>query len=144
MADNYVQDFLVKNVTATHALKKNLDAQAVRQRAHAQNIANAETPGYRRIAVDFEEYLQESVESRNSGSLARTDPRHLSGTSNSSLDDLKPVIREELPAPDSPGVNGVDIDLEMAEMAETQLRYLASIELLKRRYSGLKSAIKGQ
>lgn len=144
MADNYVQDFLVKNVTATNALKKNLDAQATRQRAHAQNIANAETPGYRRIAVDFEEYLQESVEGRGSGSLARTDSRHLSGAHSSSLDDLEPVVREELPPPDSPGVNGVDIDLEMAEMAETQLRYLASIELLKRRYSGLKSAIKGQ
>ncbi|MBU0508390.1 flagellar basal body rod protein FlgB [bacterium] len=144
MADrNVIQDFLINQSSATTVLKKNLDAQAARQRAHAQNIANAETPGYRRVAVDFESELKEVLDQESSGALRTTNPRHLrSGAS--SLEEIQPKFRTEPLPEDGNGVNGVDMDQEMAEMAETQLRYLASLELLKRRYTGLKSAIRGQ
>lgn len=142
MSDNLVQQFLINQSTPTVVLKKTLDAQAARQRAHAQNIANAETPGYRRVAVDFEEQLKSVLNDGKQGALRKADPQHM-GNSGSALAQINPEIREELPDPDSPGVNGVNIDLEMAEMAETQIRYLASLELLKRRYMGLKAAIRG-
>jgi flagellar basal-body rod protein FlgB len=142
--NNLVDQFLIGQSTPTVALKKALDAQAARQRAHAQNIANVETPGYRRLAVDFENELKTVLANEGSGELRRSDPRHISGQSTKSLEELEPTVREEPPDPDSPGVNGVNIDLEMAEMAETQIRYLTTLELLKRRYQTLKTAIKGQ
>lgn len=141
---NIIQNFLFDQSPATAVLRKNLDAQAARQRAHAQNIANAETPGYRRVAVDFEEQLKEVLDQGSPGTLKTSDPRHLSSAGNSGLKELSPTVRVEPLSEEGNGVNGVDMDREMAEMAETQIRYMTSLELLKRRYAGLKSAIKGQ
>lgn len=142
MADNLIQNFLVNNVPATSALKNALDAQAARQRAHTQNIANAETPGYQRVRVEFEDLLSDAINGSNSN-LARTDDRHLSSGNINDVASVKYRVEREAIDPNSENLNGVDIDQEMAEMAETQLRYLTSIELLKRRYEGMKTAIRG-
>jgi flagellar basal-body rod protein FlgB len=143
MANSIIQNYLIGKGSATAVLKKTLDAQATRQRAHAQNIANAETPDYKRVAVDFENLLKEATDQTGSGSLKRSDSRHLP-TSGLDMETLEPQIRQESPDPNGTGVNGVDIEQEMAEMAETQIRYMAALELLKRRYAGLKSVIRGQ
>ena len=144
MADNLVEGFLVGQSTATVTLKKTLDAQAMRQRAHTQNIANAETPGYKRVAVDFEDQLKSVLANEQSSTLSTSDPRHMSTGGNGTLEDLSATTHEEATDPTGTGVNAVNIDFEMAQMAETQLRYMTALELLKRRYSSLKSAIKGQ
>ncbi|MDD5087941.1 MAG: flagellar basal body rod protein FlgB [bacterium] len=141
---NIIQNYLFEQSPATEVLKRSLDAQAARQRAHAQNIANAETPGYRRVAVDFEEQLKEVLDQGSPGTLKTADPRHIASSGSSGLADLTATTRTEPPSEDGTGINGVEMEQEMAEMAETQIRYMASLELLKRRYSGLKSAIKGQ
>jgi len=144
MADNLVENFLVGQSASMTTLKKTLDAQALRQRAHAQNIANAETPGYRRVAVDFEGELKSVLDQGGIGDIRRTDERHMEVGGAGSLQTLQAKIRKEALDPNGTGVNGVNIDLEMAEMAETQLRYMTALELLKRRYMSLKSAIRGQ
>lgn len=46
----------VSNVT-TAVLQLALDAAAMRQSAHVQNLANISTPGYRPLQVDFESRL---------------------------------------------------------------------------------------
>lgn len=144
MANNLIENFLLKQGTGATILRKDLDAQAMRQRAHAQNIANAETPGYRRVKVEFESQLKEALGDATSG-MMQADPRHLNSSGNfDSLNSLTPSARTEKHDPNGTGVNGVTIEAEMAEMAQTQLKYLASLELLKRKYMGLKSAIKGQ
>jgi flagellar basal-body rod protein FlgB len=144
MAENLINQFLINQSTPTVVLKKSLDAQAMRQRAHTQNIANAEVPGYKRVAVDFEDQLKSVLSQNGSGTLRTDDPMHLQGGGAEALEQFQATARQEEPAKDGPGVNGVDIDMEMAQMAETQLRYLTSLELLKRRYNSLRSAIKGQ
>jgi flagellar basal-body rod protein FlgB len=142
MADNLIQNFLVKDNPATMALKNALDAQAMRQRAHVQNIANAETPGYQRVKVEFENLLSEAANG-NSSKLARSDDRHLTSDIADDIASTRHKVSREPIDPESDNLNGVNIDEEMAEMAETQLRYLTSIELLKRRYDQMKTAIKG-
>jgi flagellar basal-body rod protein FlgB len=144
MPTNFVSELLVDQSAPTVTLKKALDAQATRQRAHVQNIANAETPGYKRVAVDFEEQLKSVLSADSPSQLQRADGRHLGTDGPGTLQGLQAKVRVEEPDPDSPGINGVDIDQEMAQMAETQLRYMTSLELLKRRYTNLKSAIRGQ
>ena len=140
MADNLIESFLIGQNPSATTLKAMLDAQATRQRAHAQNIANAETPGYQRVRVEFEDQLRETLNG-DGQKLARSDLRHLPAS-----DDLEGlgarVEREQIPE-DVTGVNGVNIEEEMAEMAETQLRYFTALELLKRRYQGMKEAITG-
>ena len=142
MADNLIQNLLVNNIPATTSLKNALDAQAMRQRAHTQNIANAETPGYQRVRVEFEDLLSKVINNSNS-KLARSDDRHISSNIANEISATKHRIEREPIDPESGNLNGVNIDEEMAEMAETQLRYLASIELLRRRYEGMKTAIRG-
>jgi flagellar basal-body rod protein FlgB len=144
MPSNLIENFLLKQGTSATVLRKDLDAQAMRQRAHAQNIANAETPGYRRVAVEFEGQLKEALDGLG-GSMVRSDPRHLTSSGGTGgLAAVQAFAKSEKPDPEGQGVNGVSIDMEMAEMAQTQIKYLASLELLKRKYIGLKSAIKGQ
>ncbi len=113
MADNIIQNLFINGVTSTAALKKGLDAWAMRQRAHAQNIANAETPGYRRVVVDFEAKLKEALGGAGSEDIAQTDSRHRQ-MSNPDLSKLNP-----------------------------ELRYMTAVELLQGRYDGLKSVIRG-
>jgi flagellar basal-body rod protein FlgB len=144
MADNLVQNLLINNSDPMLTLKKALDATSTRQKAHAQNIANVETPGYKRVSVGFEDQLKDVLAGQSLGGLERNDPRQFTGAGANSLQALQPSVTEEEPDGTSPGINGVNIDQEMAEMAETQMRYLTSLELLKRRYMGLKMAIKGQ
>jgi flagellar basal-body rod protein FlgB len=144
MADNLVEGFLIGQSTSTVTLKKTLDAQAMRQRAHTQNIANAETPGYKRVAVDFEDQLKEVLSGETSATLRTSDPRHLTPNGAGSVADLTATAHQEPLDPNGTGVNGVNIDAEMSQMAETQLRYMTALELLKRRYTNLKSAIRGQ
>ena len=141
MPDNFIQDGLINAAPGTVALKKGLEAWALRQRAHAHNIANAETPGYRRVVVDFEAKLMESLQHCEE-QLTQTDPEHLPGDL-SDLQNLEPQVSREPIDPNGNGINGVDMDREMAEMAETQLRYMTGVELLKRRYEGLKAVIRG-
>jgi len=142
MADNLVQNFLVRNIPPTVALKNALDAQAMRQRAHTQNIANAETPGYQRVRVEFENILSEALDG-GGAKLAQSDPRHLTPSASDGVASAKLRVSREPVDPESGNINGVNIEEEMAEMAETQIRYLTSIELLKRRYEGMKTAIRG-
>lgn len=141
MPDNFIQKGLIDAAPGTVALKKGLEAWALRQRAHAHNIANAETPGYRRVVVDFEAKLMETLQ-HYEGQLTQTDPQHLPGDL-SDLQNLEPQVGREPIDPNGNGINGVDMDREMAEMAETQLRYMTGVELLKRRYEGLKAVIRG-
>jgi flagellar basal-body rod protein FlgB len=144
MAGNIVNQFLLNQSAPVTVLKKSLDAQAMRQRAHTQNIANAEVAGYKRVAVDFEEQLKSVLSESGSGTLRTDNSLHIQAGGPGALDQLQATARQETPPADGNGVNGVDIDVEMAQMAETQLRYLTSLELLKRRYTSLRSAIKGQ
>lgn len=59
------------------AAKKMLDATAVRQEAIASNIANLETPGYKRLdlAPTFEAQLQQAVNGRDANQLRSLQPR---------------------------------------------------------------------
>ena len=114
MADNLVQQFLIGQSSSTETLKRTLDAQAMRQRVHSQNIANAETPGYQRVAVDFEQQLKSTLAQSSANALKTTDARHMRGSDAGSLEDLQPQMRVEKTPEDCSGVNGVDIDAEMA------------------------------
>jgi flagellar basal-body rod protein FlgB len=124
------------------AQKRALDAYAERGRVHARNVANAETPGYRARQVRFEEDLQLALRTGSGGRLAATHEKHLgAGTE-------LPGGRLEYRNPTSTwtrnGVNDVEIDREMADIAANTMRYTVSADLVSRAYSGLRKAIRGR
>ena len=128
--------------TVTPDLEKSLDAYSLRQKTLANNIANAMTPGYQAQKVSFEEEYRSSLYD-NTMRGTRNDQRHIH-IGPKTFNDVKPqVAYRNNPINDS-GINNVDIDKEMAEMAENSLRYDMSTRLLTKRLQNVRSSIRGR
>jgi len=119
---------------------KNLDLRSKNQTHIAANLANAETPNYRPKTFSFEDQLKDALKNKDAGSMASVpaDPRHipLKGATRK-LEDVNGVLDETLTA----GL--VDLEREMGRMAENQILYNASVQILAKKFEGLKYAIKG-
>ncbi len=120
-------------------LKKALDVYSRRHKVVADNIANVETGGYAAREFRFEEYLA-GADLRLSG--ARTHGNHLD-LGRRSLDRIEGDIREADTDFDN-GVNNVDIDKEMTDLATNDLSYRLATRLLSMKYQTLRSAVRGR
>ena len=126
--------------TGLELLKRSLDAYSLRQRVIAENIANAETPGYKSRSVEFEALLQAALGEVQAGALAQSEPGHMQASA-AALPEAGVRADSEL-AMDN-GINDVSLDLEMAALAETNLRHKLAARILALRYKGLRGAIRG-
>ncbi|MBT9173500.1 MAG: Flagellar basal body rod protein FlgB [Syntrophomonadaceae bacterium] len=120
-------------------LQKSLDAAGERQRVMAHNIANLNTPLYKRKEVRFEEELRQALLGPSRLSLATTHPRHMDKVS--SLQDVSHEVRTDLQSSMRPDGNNVDIEREMAMLAANQLNYNALVQLLSGRQASLRYVI---
>lgn len=125
-------------------LQRALAAQTLRLQATAHNMANANTPGYKRLAVSFESALREELGRGDSpGRLAlwTTHPRHI-GTGGAGRGAIAQprVVRDERTTMRNDG-NNVDPDREMAELARTQLVYQALTRVVADRYRRLRAVV---
>lgn len=120
-----------------------LGGLARRQEAIASNLANIDTPGYARKAVDFEGTLRTrlTLDGGDGGPLRRTDSRHF-GRPGAPGGGSEAMGRDVIsPRNDA---NSVSVDEEMSIMAETQLRYQALAQTVGTRMGTLRSVIRGQ
>src|SRR5262245_27160588 len=119
-----------------------LAMRARRQQAIASNIANADTPGYQAIDVDFSKSLQaalgESAQAKRV-SLETTAPGHQLSTS--AFAGVSTVCRASNQA--AADGNGVDMDQERARFADNAVRYEAALRFLNGKIKTLLSAIQG-
>jgi flagellar basal-body rod protein FlgB len=112
--------------------RKLLDAAALRQEAIASNIANAETPGYRRLDIssDFAEQLK--ARSRN-GELA------------SSVSTVQPtLVQDPFARSVRPDGNSVEIEKELLAMNKNAVEYEFLTEVVSGNIKQLKMAITGR
>ena len=116
----------------TYALaRKLLDASALRQDAIASNIANAETPGYRRIdvATDFATQLKAQLSQ---------------GASAATLDSLTPTLAEDSKARTvRPDGNTVDIEHELLAMNKNAVEYGYLTDVISMNIKQMRMAISG-
>ncbi|MBC7105909.1 MAG: flagellar basal body rod protein FlgB [Firmicutes bacterium] len=114
-----------------------LDAAALRQRVIANNVANVNTPGFKKKAVRFEEFLRRALEEWRLGLLA-TDPRHLQP---------RPEIAPQVVTPTSATMradgNNVDLEEEMVALAANTLAYQTAAQEAARRLALLSYVITG-
>ena len=116
-----------------NVLDKAADASWMRQEAISNNIANVNTPGYKRQDVAFEDSLQEAI---SNSRYRSTDEK----VANLSKADLR--IRSYT---DSSGFsyrldgNNVDIDTENAALARNQLKYNALVDSINHEISMIKA-----
>lgn len=135
-----LDNVLFKKTTLPTVLKT-LDAAMLRSRTIANNIANVNTPGFRRVEVQFEDQLRSALDKgRLKGS--RTAQGHMQ----LGKKDLSSVF-PQAHRPNDPslpsGVNNVDIDNEMAKLAENQILFNYGMRFLRGGYKKLNAAIKG-
>lgn len=124
------------------ALKKQLDASALAQRVIAHNVANANTPGYKKFTVSFTAELRRALGEEGSLRLVTSNPRHIGAPVD--LARLKPmVVREEGTTMSSSG-NNVDIDQEMVNLAANVLVYQATARALGDRLALMHYVIRGR
>jgi len=116
-----------------NTLEKSLDILSKRHTLIAGNIANASTPGYKPKEINFKEALDNAVNNK-SVEMFRTHPLHFDSVCRSS-------VEETATNQASNGLNWVDIDKEMTNLAENNLQYRTGVEVLLKKLDGLKYAI---
>jgi len=128
--------------TKIPVLHKAMDAYSMRQRSISNNLANVSTPGFKRSAVKFEGELKKALSSRNIKGI-RTHEKHFP-VGGPRIDELKPI--PYLPEDDSlrSGLNNIDIDQEMAELAKNQIRFAYASRLTRGNFNKLRSSIRGE
>ncbi len=132
--------------TTINLLGRSLDLRSENHNRISANIANAETPGYTPSALSFDKELQSAVRTRGQGQAAAVpaNPRHIPLKSSlMSLDQVTGTIVEDKSAVNTLDHNGVELENEMGKMAQNQIMFSASIQLLNKKFEGLKTAIKG-
>ena len=125
-----------------------LDAQMKRMNTISSNIANAETPNYRAVDIDFTNtmaQLVEEVAKSESLELKRSDPRHFTS------EGLSPgVSGEEEPrilftAGDSHSIgndnNSVNLELELSRLQMNATLFAVTSQLLDKKLEGLANVI---
>jgi flagellar basal-body rod protein FlgB len=120
------------NSSSMQLAQKFLDAAALRQNAIASNLANLETPGYRRVDVSttFESQLKASLES---GTL---DPAAASAITPS-------IEQDQLARSIRPDGNNVDVDKELLAMDKNTTNYNFLSDVVTHNIKQLKLAISG-
>jgi flagellar basal-body rod protein FlgB len=129
------------NKPSFQLLEKSLDASSMRQRVIANNIANVDTPYFKRSEVSFESLLQQQMGSFTQIQAYRTDARHFN-FGNSAQEITPQVITDESSIMNN-NLNNVDIDTEMSQMAKNQLAYNTEIQQINHEMKQLRSAITG-
>jgi len=106
-------------------IEAGLRAEALRQQAIANNVANLQTPGYRRLDVDFKRLLAKALESGGEFDI----------------EELEPEVYQPKNTAVKPNGNDVNLENEVGELVKNNLRQKALIRLLNKKYSQIDQAI---
>jgi flagellar basal-body rod protein FlgB len=120
------------------ALNTSLNLRLVNQNVISSNIANADTPGYKAKTMEFESALRDALGVGDRVPSAETNPNHIV---HRTTDPVNPEIYDDPNGVESLDGNTVDRAVEMSKMAENQILYDASVEMLKKKLGMLKYAI---
>lgn len=119
-----------------NVLDKAADASWLRNNAISNNIANADTPGYKRQDVTFENHLRQALGYHRYESM---DSKVYSLNVNDIVPEVYTDARDWSYRLDG---NNVDIDTENVYLAENQIKYNALLDSIKHEFDTLKSVMK--
>jgi len=115
------------SIPSNKTLERLLDYSVLKQKVIGQNIANVETKNYKRKDVEFKELLDNSMKNISG--------KNLSGTEfEVKTDKESPIISQG---------NNVDINREMADMAQNSIMFKFAATKLNGFYQTLQAVIKG-
>ena len=120
----------------TDALAAAINFRQLKQNVTSTNIANAETPGFKAKKLDFEEALSRAVDIHGLGKMHVDHADHYPVNGNA-------ISKVRADVYDNPDItvtndgNTVDLEREMAELAENSIVYKAAIQLINKKLAGL-------
>jgi flagellar basal-body rod protein FlgB len=114
-----------QSVDIVGLLESGIKAEETRQRTIASNIANIETPGYRRLDVRFEELLAKALNSQQAADLG----------------DVEPEVFQPQSTPIRSNGNDVNMEMEIGEMLKNSSRQTAFVRLLRKKFIQIENAI---
>lgn len=123
------------------ALERGLNATSLRNDVISNNIANAETPGFKSSSVEFESLLSDAIE-QNGLKGTRTNARHIA-IGRGDVDEVNARIIENDDTSMRADGNNVDIEAEMTDLAENSIYYNALVRKISGQLGQLRSAITG-
>ena len=106
-------------------LQEGIRAETLRQKAISGNVANLETPGYRRVDVNFEEALSKALDSDGN-----FDP-----------DKLKTELYQPNQTPLKSNGNDVTMEYEVGEMVKNSLRHTTYLRVLNKKFKQIELAM---
>lgn len=117
-----------------------LNVRSYRQQLLASNIANADTPNYKAVDVDFKAALQGALEGGQQLALTTTSPRHLEPKS---ANPLGAQVLYRVPLQPSIDGNTVDTQVEMAQFSDNAIHYQTDLTVLSGRIKSILAALQG-
>ena len=136
--ENKITQFVFNKVGIPNS-QKYLDLASLKHKLIASNVANVATPGYKSESFDFHNEFQKVSGSGSSLRGVTTNPNHI------------PTGQHESKAPkvysqqvQSGEMNSVDIDKEIASLAQNELLFEVGATLLQRKFEGLRKAIQSK
>ncbi|RME15111.1 MAG: flagellar basal body rod protein FlgB [Bdellovibrio sp.] len=124
----------------TDALASSLNFRLIRQNITAANIANAETPGYKAKKIDFEEALEAAIDRAHRVSATVDSSDHFP-VGAGPISKVRADIYDNPEGNVSNDGNTVDMEKEMATMAENSILYKAALRLINKKLGLMKYAV---
>ncbi|MEX1056945.1 MAG: flagellar basal body rod protein FlgB, partial [Natronospirillum sp.] len=116
-----------------------LTTRANRSEVLANNLSNADTPGFKARDFDFQAVLRGEVDQRRSVAVNRTDEHHLAGRASA-----ENALDYRVPHQPSIDGNTVDPHYEHAQFTQNALSYNATFEFLNSKFNGLRNVLRGE
>ena len=123
-----MQDLFGKTI---NLLSNMLDFRAERHNVIVSNISNIDTPGYKPRELVFKRTLEETTVERNRLEMVRTNSRHFNAAQGKDSNFQAALSGEKM-----------EIDTAMADLAENNLMYNLTVELLSRKFNGINTVLK--
>lgn len=117
---------------------KILDVKLKRHELLSNNLANVDTPGYKRSDISFEDKLKDYL-SRTTIPLVTTNAKHIN--TKSSIYDLKPEIFQQDNRSFRNDQNNVDVEREMVELTKNTFSYNIIADQIQNNFKILQTAI---
>lgn len=99
------------NEVSLKVLEKALDAASLRQNVIANNLANIDTPGFKKSLVQFEDILADRLKEIGAQ------------TTDSALESVEPIVQTEESTSIRTDGNNVDVETEMTALAKNEIYY---------------------
>jgi flagellar basal-body rod protein FlgB len=128
-------------------LWRTLNASTIRNNVIANNIANSDTPNFKRSDVNFESQLKRALDSeqnkKNAFPAYLTDQKHIPFYSTMDYREVKPLqVLDYLTTSKNNG-NNVDIEAESMTLLENQLLYQTLSQVVAGKFARVQSVLRG-